>query len=72
MAFDAHREGSYDSKRVCSFPDDADLVERTGDCDVSGSSRLTDVTVYYAAEGEVLRELREGRETASPDLRGDA
>lgn len=72
MAFDAHRSGPMDGERICSFPDDANLVERIGDCDVSGPTRLCDVTVYYSAEGKVLREVHGGPQALSPELRQGA
>ena len=69
MAFDAHRDGPFDGKRVCSFPEGHGLIERVGDCDIAGDSRKVDVTVYYAAEGATLRGLFAGREAISPDPR---
>lgn len=59
-AFDAHRSGPFDGERVCSFPDDAPLVELTGSCRICGPT-LAGVTLYEHADANRLREYRRGR-----------
>lgn len=68
-AFDAHREGAFDGERRCSYPDDADLREREGECHVAGAAPIRGITVYeLAARADRARSLRrDGRFEQAPN-----
>ncbi len=53
-AFDAHHEGSGESLRPCVFPDEAELVEVIGTCEIGDPGEPASGAVIY-------RLVREGK-----------
>lgn len=64
-AFDAHRSGPYDGERICSFPDDAGLVELIGACRIDDPEcPKIGVTVYGCKRASGVRDYFRGVEDA--------
>ena len=71
-AFDAHRSGPMDDRR-CDFPDDAELVERTGICKISDPTQpQVGVTLYERADSQDYRSRMEDRQAAPRQRSMDA
>ena len=70
-AFDAHRSGPFDGERVCSYPDDASLIELTGTCKIVAGPPQVGVTVYEHERAGKLRDYRQAQ-NARPTRSTDA
>ena len=73
-AFDGHRSGPLDARR-CSYPDDADLVERPGGtCTIADPGcSIGEITIYSTERAERARErftTRAERQAAGAKLSG--